>query len=416
MKKIPPRPAPRTRRQALKLALMLGGAAIGLPGCGGGSVPMPTAGGMAYDERRHATGGVDSGGTGGMRSFFSVALQGVAPLAAGGVGFDTQTCIFVDADGQPTNAAALAAGMTVWIDATAVTLVDDQPAAAALHLKLAEQIVGPVESLDLAAGTVTVLGQTVAIGLDTLVDPALAADWSQLAPGTRIRVWGQLDSVRRRTVATRLDRPVDDSVDLVRGVLTRLDAATGLLGVGALQAAAGSGAALPGDVALGEVVRLRLDARTQLPQWQAVRLDPLPLPDRETVELEGRVTSVESPSRFALDGLPVDASGLSGGGVSLVPGQRVYVEGTSHGGVLLARQVELQADESDAVVELHGVVQSVDAGASRFTMRRTTVQWNEATRFEGGPASALRARRRVELKGRRSGGGVIEAFVVHLEL
>lgn len=417
-KHLPPveRPA---RRRTLKSALALAGVALGLPGCGGGMDDPARAQTLTGTPapRRRGLGGVDSGGTGGKRSFFSAAVQGTAPLTAAGVRFDTQACSFVDADGQATEGTALAPGMTVWIDASAVTTVDGQAAAAALTLQLAEQLVGPVEALDTAAGTLRVQGQTVTVNATTLVDPSLASAWPLIVIGTRVRVWGQLDASAARTVATRIDVPAPGQRDVVRGVLGAVDAAAGMLSIGGLQAAAAPGADLPAGLTAGQVVRLTLVSGTPSPVWQTVREDALTLPDRDTVELEGRITAVESATRFALDGIPVNADGASVnvGGLPL-PGQRATVQGASRNGVLLATQVEWQTDDGDAIVELQGVVQQVDLAASRFTLRQATVTWTASTRFEGGPPSALRRWRRLELKGRRLGNGVVEAFWVHLEL
>jgi hypothetical protein len=403
------------RRRLLVSAIAAG---LGLPalgGCGGGDPAQPAP--LAAGVRRRALGGVDSGGTGGKKSFFSAALQRTAPLAAAGVTFDATACLCVDADGVPFDASALAVGMTTWIDGSVVSEVDGQPTAAALQLRLADQLVGAVEAVDPATATMRVLGQMVSVDIDTVFDPTLAADWTTLTPGTRIRVWGQLDPSGARIVATRLDAPDIAAPDLVRGVLGAVDPDTGRIVIGRLQALPATDAVVPAGLAAGQVVRLTLlPGGDGMPHWQVVRADPLPLPDRDTVEVEGRLTAISAPDRFELDGVPVDARQADGGVPDgLTPGRRVVVEGRSSAGILLAARVTLLTDEPDLVVELQGGVQTVDAEHQRFTVRRTTVAWSTETRFEGGGAALLRPGRRVEVKGRRGGPGLVQAFYVHVE-
>ena len=65
--------------------------------------------------------------------------------------------------------------------------------------------------------------------------------------------------------------------------------------------------------------------------------------DREFAEVEGRITAFTSPMNFALDGLPVNASGASvPAGLAL--GVQVEVKGSLRGGVLVASRVELEAE------------------------------------------------------------------------
>lgn len=404
-------PARPGRRRALATMILAGWGL--LPGCGGGD-PVPAVAPAA--ARRRPLGGVDSGGTG--KTFFRSGVQRVAPLAAEGVSFDTAGASFSDADGQAFDPATLAPGMTVEIEAGSVTEVDGQPQATARAVRRSEQLAGALQSLQPATGTLQVWSQTVLVTTATLVDPALAADWSLLVPGTPLRVWGQLDTVRRRVVATRIDRPDPGAPQVVRGVLTLLDRDAGLVGVGALRAAAAPGqpVTLPDDVELGEVVRLVLaPGAGPVAVLLALRADPVALGDRERATIDGRIGTLESLQRFTVDGVPVEAEDAAFTGTP-VPGARVSVTGVAEGGRIQATLVQVLADEIDEVAEVEGTIQAVDSSAARFVVRRTTVQWSEATVFEGGSAASLRPRRRVQAKGRRTAGrGVVQAFHVKVE-
>lgn len=399
----------RPGRRRVLASMLLAGL---LPGCGGGD-PLPAVTPAA--ARKRPLGGVDSGGTGKTR--FRTGVEAVAPLAAAGVAFDTQAAHFVDADGVPFDEASLAPGMSVDIDAGSVVMVDGLATAPARTVRRAEQLLGPLQSVSPGTGSLQVWSQTVLVTTGTLVDPALAADWTLLVPGTPLRIWGQLDTVRRRIVATRIDRPDAGAVPVLRGVLTQLDRSTGQIGIGALRLAPAPGhpVPLPDDLAVGDVVRVQV-APGAPPALAALRADPVVLTDAERATLDGRIGALDSATRFEVDGIPVDAAtAVFSGGVP-GPGARVTVTGAAIDGEIVASTVLVAFDEIDEVAEVEGSVQSVDSGAARFVVRRTTVQWSETTRFDGGTAAGLRPRRRVSVKGRRGAArGVVEAFYVQLE-
>lgn len=404
-------PAVRPGRRRLLTALVAAGWGL-LPGCGGGD-PLPGAGPAA--TRKRPLGGVDSGGTG--KTKFRTGVESVAPLAASGVAFDTRAASFVDADGQPFDEASLAPGMSVDIDAGSVVVVDGQATAPARTVRRAEQLLGPLQSVSAASGSLQVWNQTVIVTTGTVLDPALAADWTLLPPGTPLRIWGQLDTVRRRIVATRIDRPEAAAVPVLRGVLTQLDRATGQVAIGALRLAPAPGhpVPLPDDLAVGDVVRVQVAPGTP-PTLAALRADPVVLSDAERATIDGRVGTMDSPTRFEVDGVPVEAAAAAFSGGLPTPGSRVTVTGAAENGELRATSVVVAADEIDEVAELEGAVQSVDTAAGRFVVRRTTVQWTASTRFDGGTPVTLKPRRKVAVKGRRGGArGVVEAFYVKVE-
>ena len=116
------------RRHALSAiaAAVAGSLGAGLAGCGGGGddsavstsaqASTQASAANAADVRRRGLGGVDSGGTG-ISAFFSTVVSGVTPLVAGGVQFDTQQAVLVDADGNAVSVDELAPGMTTQIGA-----------------------------------------------------------------------------------------------------------------------------------------------------------------------------------------------------------------------------------------------------------------------------------------------------------
>jgi hypothetical protein len=174
-------------------------------------------------------------------------------------------------------------------------------------------------------------------------------------------------------------------------------------------------------LAPGRLVRLTLAPAPLEGVWRATALvsgQSMP-EDRDHAEVEGRITAFISPTNFAVNGLPVDASGVPGSTTGLALGVEVEVRGTLRGGVLVASRVDLEVEGGGPEpFELNGSIESVDAVAMHFIVRGVTVMWGMNTLFEDGTtATDIRAGRRVEVKGRLSADGLrIEATSIHIEL
>ncbi|MBI3367507.1 MAG: hypothetical protein HY021_03355 [Burkholderiales bacterium] len=409
---------PDPQRRALvaaAAAAVVGGA--GLVGCGGGG-DESAAPARPEDARQRPLSGVDGGGTGGrVRSYISAAIQSVGPLVAGNVQFDTAQASIVDGDGAPLPSTSLAAGQHSRIEASAIRGSGTQAQAVALTINLGEDLLGPVASIDSVARTLTVLGQRVLVQASTIVDPTLGSGLADLRAGALLQIWGQLDVARARIVATRIAAaPSAPAAFIVRGVLSGVDRATGSVSIGALTALLDSGVSVPPELGTGLIVRARLRPSTASAVVLALRGDaPLP-PDHVEAEIEGRVTQFSSPRSFAVDGVPVDASGVSYPAGALLPslGAHVEVHGRSEGGALRASEVQVEADTGGG--ELDGAISAVDAATRTFTVRGVTVAWDSDTRFVGGSALKLAPRRKVEIKGRYNGDRTrLTASSVHLE-
>lgn len=416
MPKTPMRPNDVTpvnpyRRLALHGAasVLLGSA--GLAGCGGSDASDPI---LPSERRRQPLGGVDSGGTGSPMAFFSAAITDTAPLSVAGVSFDTSGCSITDGDGQALALHELAPGMTGHVTATSLKLGGSQPSARALQLSVAEQLRGPVVSVDAAAQSLTLLGQRVQLSARTVFDAALAAGPVAIQGGMRLRVWGELDVSGARIVATRVALAQPYLTFIVRGVLSGLDGASGLLTMGAMQARFEPGAPGIASVPVGTVVRASLGANADGNlTLLALREDSLRVPDQVHAEIEGRITRVDSTTRFAVDGVVVDASALASLPAPLLAGARAAVQGRMNQGLLRASSVAIEPEEP---VELEGSISATDAMARSFVVKGVTIVWSSATRFEGDTAKLLKPKRRVAVIGHwNAGRSHVEATRLHIE-
>lgn len=390
-----------TRRALALLAAMAVAAAL-VPACGGGS----------------GEGGVDTGGTG-IRTLAVGPISGFGSIVVAGVHYDDSQAQRIDDDGNALPADALGLGAVVSIDAGSVTTTATRQEAQARVVRSTPVVLGPVEAIDATAGTLRVLGQAVATGPGTVYAPALAGGLGALRVGQVVAVHGLLDPAQARVVATRIEPRDGAGAYRVTGTVTSLDRNALRLGLGALVVDLAAVAPLPDGLGLGATVRLVLRTTPVSGVWtaQTLRLPGQPLPDRERVEIEGRITAFESAQRFSVAGVPVDATAATRSG-TLALGVRVEVEGRTRDGLLVATRVAVDAEDGGGseAIELEGSIGATNPAARSFTLRGLTVLWTDATRFESSRASDIADGRRASVKGRLGpDGSRVEATVIHVE-
>jgi hypothetical protein len=372
-------------------------------------------------------GGVDSGGTGITSQTLAVGpVSGFGSILVNGVHYTDESAARIsDEDEVPLEASALKLGSMVTVEGSRVTDNGQRLESRALSIRVTTLLVGPVDSVDAAAGTLRVLGQTVETTPGTHFDGALVGGLAALRAGDIVAVSGQFDRSLPRAVATRVEPRPGATTYVLTGIATSLDIAAQSMIAGGLHVDLGA-LATPSDaasVAVGDVVRLRLRTTLVGGAWMATALrgTALDLGTREFVEIEGRISRYGSAAFFEVDGIPVDATAASfpSGSTGLRKGARVEITGRSTDSTVIARTVKLESDEDagDAALELEGRITAVDLAARTFVLRGATVAYDDSTRFEGGLASDLRVGRMAAAKGILSADGTrVNATSVHVEM
>jgi hypothetical protein len=372
-------------------------------------------------------GGVDSGGTGTGTAPPTLAygpITGFGSIIVGGVRYDESNADITADDGSVLARSGLRLGMQAEVMASQITpSATGAPSAMATSVRLRSEIVGPVEAIDAAAGELTVLGQRVAIVASTAFDDALANGLAALLVGDVVEIYAGLDRASNRYVATRVERRAAGGAFKLRGVVGSLSLTARTLTMGT--AVIDWSGVAPTDpataLAPGTAVRFTL---SNVPGaggvWLATVLNggAAILPDRDRVEIEGRVSAFTSTARFDVNGFTVDAGAATfpNGNAGLVLGARVEIKGSARGGVLVAERVEVKRDSDAGQVELHGSIESVDASAQQFVVRGVRVVWSAATRFDSSTAADILVGRQVEVKGTLSADGTrVEASEIHVE-
>ncbi len=360
-------------------------------------------------------GGVGTGGTG---SFAAGPVTGFGSVIVNDIVFDDEQAVVEDGEGTPRQRQELRLGMTVEIDAGPV----QGGGARASRVRFDSALVGPVAAVDRAAGSFTLLGQTVAVDDTTVFDPVLAGRLVPIVAGRLLEVYAVYDVERRRWRATRIEARLAAAVYRVRGVVEELDTAAQTLRVGDASFSYAGAAGAADALAVGRPARLLL--RTQpLPdgRWQVLAYAAAlrELDDRDTVVVRGLVTAAPALARLRVDGRLVDASAAQLPDGAPLPGQRVEVQGRMRAGVLQATLVRLRSDQTERErgFDLRGPIESVDAAAGSFVLRGLTVGSSRPDlRFEGGSAADLAAGRRVDVRAQLAADGArLEATRIRFE-
>ena len=329
----------RTVSRRFALGAIAAGAAW-LQGCGGGGGG-DAGGGVGGGE----VAGLTSGGTG---SFTTGTVSGLGSIIVRGVRYDDSRAAVSRADDGVVG--SIRPGMVVAIEATEV--VAAQPgatlaSATALRISYASEWVGRIDAVDTAAGTITVLGQTIEVAPATVIEGA-ATQLSALAAGQFVEVHGYLDLGTGRLLATLVEVSTGAPTAFrLSGRVASLDLAARTLRIGTALVSYDAAVAPPAGFADGMLVRVVLGTAQVSGAWPARRirvrevLAGVEAGDQDEGEVEGTVTAIGPGASFSVNGIPVDASGLSTI-VGLVLGVLVKAKGAMRGGVLVATEVEVR--------------------------------------------------------------------------
>lgn len=315
-------------------------------------------------------GGVGSEGTG---SFASGSITGFGSVIVGGVHFDESSARLEDEDGQAQDRSALALGMVVQITAgPASTQADGSSRAVASLVRSNRALQGPLQAVDSALGRLQLLGQTVLMSADTVIDERLVGGLAGLVAGQWLQVFGFYDASQTAFVATRIAWAGSNQGVRISGPVDAVDRQQKTFRIGG-QTYHYNSLAEPAGLDNGVVLNLVLSS--VLPdagRWQVgMQSRKADAPSQtEGAELNGRISRLLSATRFELSGVVVDSSAASVQG-TLAVGSRVEVTGVLSGGVLLARKVSSSDDSHGQAkaYELNGLVQTLDLAGQRLLLR-----------------------------------------------
>lgn len=323
-------------------------------------------------------------------------ITGFGSVIVNGVRWETGAAEIV-IDGAPGTEADLSLGAVVTLQG------EQEPGAdsgTAVHIDFDDNVEGLVESFDSATGVLTVLGQSVHVSLDTVIEasaPGIGPD--DIVPGDAVEVSGfaRPDGGVDATLLRLKDVP--DRLE-VTGTAAQVDTGALTLRVGALIIDYSSAMldGFPGGApSNGDLVEAR---GTQQGPGGELIAETLEFRERglagagegDEAEVKGLITRYVSPEDFDVDGQPVttDADTVYARGSAALLGVnvRVEVEGTvTADGVILADRIAFE-EESQARAE--GTADSVDAAAGTLVVAGAAIATDQRTLFRDASSQRLR--------------------------
>jgi hypothetical protein len=354
-------------------------------------------------------GGVGTGGTG---AYVSSDITGFGSVIVGGVEFDDTRASVLDDDGVPVARSGneLRLGMTVEVNGSTIVNMASGKTASAATVRIATAVVGPVQSVDAGSRTLTVLGQQLQVSAATVFGPSLHGGLSALQAGDAVAAYALPDAISGRYVATRIETAPGAKAYRLRGVVSALDSVARTLHIGGTTLNYANATGVPADLANDQLVRVRLPAASSVgtlsvDAFGAAVAQPA---DADAAVVEGLVTSFNSATTFAVNGMPVDASHVAFDSASMALGAGIYVsvEGQVASGTLIATSVKVLGQSAfDArTYQVSGAISGLDATAETFFVHNAAVDYSGA-QFVNGTAAGLANGVAVRVNGKLSSDG-----------
>lgn len=353
--------------------------AFGMAACGGGggygSTPPP--------NNPPPAGGIDGVGVaiGPITNFGSIFVNGVE--------FSTSNAQ-VRIDDNPGTESQLKVGQVVKVKGR---IANDGRTGTAETVNFNDAVEGPVQSVDLAAGTLIVLGQVVRVTATTLFDNSFAnPSLAGIAIGSVVEVSG-FPNGAGEIVATRIEPKPAGGVFELFGVVSSLSGTRFNLSTTVVDFAT---AALPdGSPTNGACVEVKgsVFAGGVLTATRVeVESCTLAVANGDRGEIEGFITRFVSATDFSIgtQAITTTASTVydNGTAAGLALNVKVEVEGSFNAsGTLVATEVDFKPDNS---ARLLGTIESINAANSSVSIFGVTAQTSVGTSFEDKSSANLR--------------------------
>jgi hypothetical protein len=368
-------------------------ATLALAACGGGGDDAGAGAGATTPS----IGGINGGG------IARGAITGFGSIFVNGVEFSTSGATIRVEDATAAE-SQLKLGQIVTVQGT---ISDDGRTGTARTVAFNDDVEGPVQSINLAASSFVVLGQTVRVTATTVFDGGIApAALSGVTVGTIVEVSGLPDS-NGVIVATRVERKAAAGELEVSGRVAALDAAQRRFAVNALTVDYATATVTNGTLANGACVEAKgtnVAGSVLTATRVEVKSCALGAAAGDRGEVEGLITRFVSATDFDVGGQRVTTTATTtyvNGAVNATAADlrldlRVEVEGTFNAaGVLEARKVEIKPDSSS---RLQGTVDSINAASSSFNVFGIAITVNANTRLEDKSAARVSPFRLADLR------------------
>jgi len=335
--------------------------------------------------------GIDRGG---IRTVAVGPVTGFGSIWLNGERYDVDNAT-ISVDGQPALQSDISIGQVVILTGE----IDDSTAArTADAVSYESNLEGPVAAVDLALGTLTVLGQTVFIDSRTVWGTGITpADLAGIKPGDLLEISGLVDN-EQRLLATRVD--LEDMLEgfTISGTVAGLqrDTLTFFIGGQRINYRDATLEGFPGgEPSNGDLVRVRTTPVVQATLRAtsvAQRGTFVDVEEDDEGEIEGLITDFSGPTSFRVAGIPVRTDSNTrysdGNAAALAPNVRIEAEGRFDArGTLLASEIKFRT-EGDA--EIEATVDTIQATENQLIVFGIAVEINSLTLLEDKSDQELR--------------------------
>jgi hypothetical protein len=338
---------------------------------------LQSCGGSSGGSSDYAGGGIGGTGkgVGTITAFGSIFVNAVEHSTSG---------IPITVDGAPASEDDLDIGMKVVLSTRngQASSVEYDP-----------DLAGPVQNIDLAAGTFTVLGQTVIVDSTTAFKDV--ADLAGLSSGDLVEVSGFNDSAGRLR-ATYIRRDSSIQMFSLEGTVSNHDAGAKRFSLGSIDVDY-SGVSSPPSFGNDSYIEVKGSLAGNTLIASSLELDsPLPAASSgEELEIEGIITSVTSFADFRVNGQRVlTTTGTEfehGASSDIQIDNEVEVEGTvDSAGNLVAEKIEFRFNESREM-KLEGRVSDLNTANSTVTVFGIRVSVTGSTSMKDESSQHLRS-------------------------
>ena len=267
----------------------------------------------------------------------------------------------------------------------------------AKQIRVISEVEGRVEKIDLVAGSLTVLGQSIFINTDATLGPVtvFGAPYTKLADVklddvVEIHALIKTDAAGKSTMqATRIEQEeAGEAYNRVHGIISEISTTAHTFKLGALLIDYTDAKLLPAGAVLANGVEVHVSVPLgTVSTGTAIKAKVIKLSDRKgesegkEAELGGPIAALDAGSKsFSINGIKVDASSaifnqMGKSFANLKNGTYVVIKG-SYGidKTLKARTIVIRGadDEKDHEVELHGTILDFVSNAN-FTLRGVSV-------------------------------------------
>lgn len=310
-------------------------------------------------------------------------ITGFGSVYVNGVKFNT-TSTSVSIDGASGTESQLKVGMVVKVDGT---INSDGNTGSANSIKFASDVEGPVTAKDMAANTLTVLGQTVTVDSATVFEGATGFSDPTLVVGDNVEVSGFRNA--SGIVASRIEKKTVGTRNIqVKGIISNLDAVAHTFTLGTLIVSYENVNPLP-TLSNGLLVEVKANAApaSAAPLIATkIEIENTTVTEGNKVEVEGYISSfTDAVSDFnvAWQAVHVSTNTVyeSGAESDLKDGVKIEAEGFVTNGVLMASKISVKHSTAIKVnIIVEAPVEAIDA--TSITVLGQKFTFNNLTQME----------------------------------